>query len=279
MSRKRQTAIFDRLADQRSEVTTLTHDYPAGHRVASHFHDRDQLVYASRGVMTVRTADAAWVVPTQRAVWIPAAVPHSITMSGRVAMRTLYFKPRLVKTRNCCVVNISPLLRELILHTCTFAALKKTTRRQRHLIDTILDQLETVELVPLQLSNPSDPRALRVARILLADPSDRRPLAQICKRSGAGKRTVERIFQDDLGMTFGKWRQQLRLMHAMRLLAEGAKVTHAALEAGYTTPSSFISMFRKALGTTPTSYFKGDATGKIMRRDKVAPENLSARVF
>jgi AraC-like DNA-binding protein len=63
-------------------------------------------------------------------------------------------------------------------------------------------------------------------------------------------------------MTFGKWRQQLRLMEAMRLLAEGAKVTHAAMESGYSTPSAFISMFRKTLGKTPTSYFKIDARDK-----------------
>jgi AraC-like DNA-binding protein len=56
-------------------------------------------------------------------------------------------------------------------------------------------------------------------------------------------------------MTVGKWRQQLRLMQAMRLLAEGAKITHAALEAGYSTPSAFIFMFRKTLGTTPGAYF------------------------
>jgi len=80
--------------------------------------------------------------------------------------------------------------------------------------------------------------------------------------AGASKRTVERLFQDDIGMTFGKWRQQLRLMQAMRLLAEGAKVTHAALESGYSTPSAFISMFRKTLGTTPTLYFRMDAKDK-----------------
>ena len=66
---------------------------------------------------------------------------------------------------------------------------------------------------------------------------------------------MERAFKSDVGMTFGKWRQQLRLMHAMRLLAEGSKVTYAALEAGYSTPSAFISMFRKALGMTPREYF------------------------
>jgi AraC-like DNA-binding protein len=257
MSQKRQSAIFDRLGNGRSPVTTLTHDYPAGYVIPTHFHDRDQLVYASRGVMTVRTTEGTWIVPTHRAVWIPAAVPHTITTSGVVAMRTLYFKPRLARIlpRGCCVVNVSPLLRELILEACNFPSLNKTSRSQGHLIAIIIDQLESIRMVPLQLANPSDPRALRVASTLLADPSERRPLVQLCKGEGASKRTIERLFQENVGVSFGKWRQQLRLMQAVRLLAEGAKVTHAAMESGYSTPSAFISMFKKSLGTTPARFF------------------------
>lgn len=258
MSQKRQTAIFDRRGDARSHITTLTHDYTPGHVVPLHFHERDQLVYASRGVMTVRTGDGSWVVPTHRAVWIPAKIPHTIAMSGTVAMRTLYLRPRLAKTlpRHCCVLNVSPLLKELVLHACEFPGLKRTIRAQRHLIDLILDQMEAIPVVPLRLPNPSDPRAVRIAEALLADPGSRQLAAQVCKSAGASKRTAERLFQRDVGITLGKWRQQLRLMQAMRLLAEGAKVTHAALEAGYSTPSAFISMFRKTLGTTPTLYFR-----------------------
>jgi AraC-like DNA-binding protein len=264
MSQKRQFVIFDRLEDSHSHITTLTRDYSAGHVIPSHFHDRDQLVYASRGVMTVRTSDGTWVVPTYRAVWIPATIPHTITMSGTVAMRTLYLRPRLARAmpRDCCVVNVPPLLKELILHACAFAALMKTIPWQRHLIEVINDQLETIQMVPLQLRNPSDPRALRIAEALYTDPSESRPLQQLCKVAGASKRTVERLFLDDVGITFGKWRQQLRLMRAMQLLAEGEMVTHAALEAGYSTPSAFISMFRKTLGTTPALYFRADAKGK-----------------
>jgi AraC-like DNA-binding protein len=262
MSQMRQTAIFEALADGRSQILSLTQDYAAGHVIPLHFHNRDQLVYASRGVMTVRTEDGAWVVPTHRAVWIPASVRHTIAMSGAVAMRTLYLRARLAEglPRDCCVVNVLPLLRELILHVCTIGSLKKTIKRQNHLLLLILDQLEASPKIPLQLRIPSDPRALRVAEALLADPNDRRPLAQLCRRSGASKRTIERLFQEDVGMPFSKWRQQLRLMQAMRLLAEGAKVTHAALESGYSTPSAFICMFRKALGTTPAAYFAADTT-------------------
>lgn len=258
MSNNRQRGIFDKLANSDARIVTLTQDYRAGYVIPLHFHDRDQLVYASRGVMTVRTEYGAWVVPTHRAVWIPAGVPHSITMSGTVAMRTLYLKVGLARSlpRNCCVVNVPPLLNELILHACAIGALRQRIDWQRHLIEVILDQLRAIRMVPLQLPNLSDGRARRVAETLLANPGNRQPLARICKASGASGRTVERLFEEETGMTFGKWRQQLRLMEGMRLLGEGAKVTHAALEAGYSTPSAFIAAFRKALGTTPTRYFQ-----------------------
>lgn len=211
--------------------------------------------------MTIRSRDSTWVVPPYRAVWIPASLPHTITMSGVVAMRTLYLQPRLASMlpRSCCVINVSPLLKELIIHACAVRSLKKSIQWQRRLIGVIVDQLEVVQTLPLQLPHLSDARAVRVANALLADPGDRRTLSQLCKRSGASKRTVERLFQQEAGLTFGRWRQQLRLMQAMRFLAEGAKITRAAMEAGYSTPSAFISMFKRALGTTPTKYFAANA--------------------
>lgn len=260
MSRKRQPAIFDRLADQTSRIVTRTHNYSAGHRIPLHFHDRDQLVYASRGVMTVHTDDGTWVVPTHRAVWIPEAVPHTISMSGMVSMRTLYLKTGLAASmpRSCCVVNVPPLLNELILHACRCGSLGSRVAH-RHLADVIVDQLKAVQTVALQLPNVTDARARRLAEILSTDPANRQSLARLCRGAGASGRTMERLFQQETGMTLGKWRQQLRLMQAMRLLGGGAKVTYAALEAGYRTPSAFIAAFRQSLGTTPAAYFKAPA--------------------
>ena len=260
MSQTRQGSLFDPRRDKGAKLTTLSYDYPAGYVVPQHYHNVDQLVYASRGVMTVRTAEGSWVVPTRRAVWIPAKVPHTIAMSGAVSMRTLYLRPALAQhlPRQCCVVSVTPLLGELILHACSLGSLKARVLRHRHLIDVILDELTAVPRVPLQLRNPTDPRAARVAEMLSVNPAEQRPVSHLCKIVGCSARTLERLFQHEVGMPFAKWRQQLRLMHAMRLLAEGNKVTYAALEAGYSTPSAFIAMFRKTLGKTPTQYFQND---------------------
>jgi len=239
-------------------VATLAYEFSHGHVIPDHFHPEDQLVYASRGVMTVETCDGTWVVPPRRAVWIPAKTPHRIAMSGPVSMRTLYLRAGMAKTlpRSCCVVNVSPLMQELILHACGHPRITRRSKRHAHLIDLILDQLETVQAIPLQLSTPSDQRAMRVAGILEREPADARSLVALCRQAGGSKRTIERIFARETSLSLGKWRQQLRLLRSLQLLAAGEKITTAALEAGYSTPSAFIAMFRKALGTTPRQYFK-----------------------
>jgi AraC-like DNA-binding protein len=237
-------------------VTTLTYEFSADHEIPVHTHPEHQLIYACRGVMTVWTDAGTWVVPPQRAVWIPTKTPHGITMYGPVSMRTLYLKPRVVQlSRDCRVVNVSPLLRELILHACRFPALRRRVKAEAHLIELIVDQLEIVETSPLHLISPMDPRAARIAEALSDDPSDPRPLADICKLAGASKRTIERLFQSETHMSLGGWRQQLRLLRSLRLLAAGEPITSVALESGYSTPSAFIAMFKKAFGTTPRRYF------------------------
>ena len=176
MSKKRHDDVFV-CPVLRDPVTTLTHEFPNHHQIPRHVHPEHQLIYACRGVMTVWTLQGSWIVPPQRAVWIPAETPHAITMHGAVSMRTLYVQPRLLRlSASCCVVNVSPLLRELILHACTFPVLRRHVRSQANLIDLILDQLRVVEISPLQLIHPTDPRAARIAEALSKDPGDTRAL-------------------------------------------------------------------------------------------------------
>ena len=208
--------------------------------------------------MTVQTTNGLFVVPPLRAVWIPAGVAHSIAMSGRVSLRTLYFLPGLIRhlPAICVVLHVSPLLKELMLHACEFQYLRRDIPIQRRVIDMIIDQLNTARAAPLQLPHPRDPRVLRIATNLLADPSQQGTLQQLCEEVGASKRTAQRLFIAETNMSFAKWRQQLRLLHALQSLAAGQKVASAAHAAGYNSTSAFIAMFRKQLGATPAHYFR-----------------------
>jgi AraC-like DNA-binding protein len=258
MSQKCHSILLDRRGNLLSEVATLSFDFPSGHAIPEHLHPEDQLVFASAGVMTVRTSQGIWVVPPLRAVWIPAGMRHSIRTAGAVSMRTLYLIPALARKEPamCFVMNVSPLLRELLLHACHSPRLHKKIPAERRLIEMIVDQLAIASSVPLQLPQPRDRRAARIVDRLIAEPGLQKTLERHCKDCGASKRTVQRLFVAQTHMTFAKWRQQLRLLHAMQLLASGEKVTSAALEAGYNSTSAFISMFRKQLGKTPGRYFR-----------------------
>src|SRR6266403_847007 len=245
------------------QMASVSADFAHGHMIAENSHPEDQLLFASSGVMTLRTKQGVWVVPPMRAVWIAANTPHSVAMSGPVSMRTLYFLPQLCRRLRgkCFVMNVSSLLRELILHACKFMRLNKGASAERRIIEIIVEQLKAGDSIPLQLPHPTDARAMRVVKELLADPGDQRDLGKLCVDCGASKRTIQRVFLEETKMNFGRWRQQLRLLHGLQLMASGEKVTAAALEAGYSSPSAFISMFRKQLGTTPMRYL-GDGNGR-----------------
>jgi len=179
-------------------------------------------------------------------------------MPGPVYMRTLYLKRGLSKSLpdGCCVLNVSPLLRELIIHATGLGALDRSVPAHKRLIGIILDQLDQLPTIPLQIPMPIDARARKVTEILRTKLDESISLQQISRIVGASKRTIERLFLAETNMTFGRWRQQLRLMNALQLLAGGENVTNVALEVGYESTSAFIAVFKDAFGVTPSRYFK-----------------------
>jgi AraC-like DNA-binding protein len=265
MSRKRQHPAADAgSAEDERPIRTFCCRHLSGYVIPPHSHDWHQLIYATQGVMSVRTAHGSWVIPPHRAVWVPAAVEHTIEMCGAVMMQTVYVAPGLSESlpRGCCAVNVSPLLRELIVHTVSLGMLDRAVPAQARLIGVLLDQVHVLPVMPLKLPMPTDPRARRVAAWLQDHQAAPGPLKQLRKTAACSKRTLERLFLTETGLTFGKWRQQLKLLYALRLLAAGKPVTTVALEVGYDSPSAFIAMFRRSLGATPSRYFAaGEGSG------------------
>jgi AraC-like DNA-binding protein len=233
-----------------------------------------QLLFAARGMLTVHTAAGLWVVPVHQAVWVPAGVRHSVEVAGGVAMRSLYVHSSVRGLPGTCrVIEISPLLRELLRRAMRLTTLDRRVPAQRHLLDVLLDELTVLPLVPLDLPMPRDPRGVRAAEWIRAEPAARHTLAEVARAAAASARTLERLFRSETGLPFGVWRQRARLLHALQLLAGGDTVAGVANAVGYESTSAFVAAFRRALGTTPGRYFRkavdedeeGDPEGAINR--------------
>jgi AraC-like DNA-binding protein len=238
-------------------VRTLAAEVAAGQCVPDHRHAGwHQFVCTDSGALTVRTGSLSFVVPRTRAVWIPADVPHALHATGRLRLRFVYVRADAVRgvPGRCTVVACGPLLRALVDHLTERGHLHADTAPHRRLLAVFVDLLAAESEAPLSLPMPRDARALAVAEAVLAAPAEACDLAAIADGSGASPRTVERLFVRELGWTFGRWRQQARLLHALQQLAAGTPVTRVALDVGYRSPSAFIAMFQRVLGATPGHY-------------------------
>src|SRR5579863_7661729 len=150
-------------------VRSLATNYANGYRIESHQHPWHQFLYAISGAMTVSTRQSSWMIPTGRAVFIPTGCAHAIRMWGTVEMRTLYLSPDLTRFENseCSVVEVAPLLRELILRSVRRMGLDSRIPHDSRLIGLLEDEVKAamaeVSDSPLALPMPGNERALAIA--------------------------------------------------------------------------------------------------------------------
>lgn len=235
-------------------IGAMSKSFADGAVVPLHTHERHQLLYAINGTMRLRTENEAWVVPADIAMYIPAGTPHSVSMHGSVDMRTLYIdvKSTSGKPNPLCMVAVSKLLRELILALSEEPVVYEGDIRAELIAQLIELEMERARELSLRVPLPRDPRLQRVCAALLADPSDRRTLERWSEIAGASPRTLARLFERDLGMSFNKWRQRSRFHGALEQLSEGHPISDVAHRHGYNSTSAFTAAFRKEMGFVPS---------------------------
>jgi AraC-like DNA-binding protein len=237
-------------------VRSLASTYPDGFRIGDHDHPWGQLVYGRTGAMQVEADARSWLTPPTRAIWLPPERPHAIRMKGAVAMRTLYIAPEIagLLPTEAAVLEVGPLLREMILHVLGLGMLSPQIAAHARLAAVLVDLIAEAPREDMALPLPQDPRALALAGRLQACPQDRTGLPGLARAAGASLRTLQRVFPRETGLSLEAWRQKARLIHAAAALSSGASVTAAALDCGYDSASAFITAFRRQFGETPGRY-------------------------
>lgn len=236
-------------------LAAMAKRFADGHEIDPHEHARDQLVYSLTGVMRVRTKSEAWIVPPDRAVYLPAHTVHAISMRGDVEMRTLYISRDAHDDLPSAptVLEVSPLLRELVLALIDEPVIYDEQGRAGAVAFLILAEIAKAQRLSLVVPMPRDARLLRLCSALLDDPSSRLTMDNWVDTAGASARTLARLFEAELGMSFSTWRQRVRFHNALEAIVAGEPIARVAERNGYRSASAFSFAFRKTMGQAPSS--------------------------
>lgn len=240
----------------------------AATRVEPHSHPWAQVAMSATGVIRMQAGRNTYLVPPTRALWIPPGVEHVVTVVEDAEIRTLYVHPSarfLASDGNsetpfqrwpeCRVLEVSPLLRELVAHLDTAPGSGGADEREACLAALILDELRRAAPVRLGIALPDDKRLRQLCEAVLEAPARWSTLEQWSREVGASPRTVARLFRSELGTSFVQWRQQVLLSHAVTLAARKLPMATIAAELGYASASAFTAMVRRTLGAPPTQFF------------------------
>ncbi|MGM9489332.1 AraC family transcriptional regulator [Ideonella sp. YS5] len=237
--------------------------------IQPHWHSWGQLVFSITGAVRVsaqgESGDSTYIVPPSRAVWIPAGVVHAVTAIEQADLRTLYLHESAVQALGteadwavCRVLDVTPLLRELVLQMAVEpdpAPAAADQARERAIGALILDELRRARSVQLGLPMPREGRLRRLCEAMLDQPLRHADIEGWAAEAATSPRTLSRWFSEELGTSYGQWRQQLLLAKALSMAARKQPMRLIAAELGYASPSAFSAMVTRAVGMPPSRFF------------------------
>jgi AraC-like DNA-binding protein len=238
--------------------------------IQPHWHSWGQLVFSITGAVRVsaqgQTGDSTYIVPPSRAVWIPAGVVHAVTAIEQADLRTLYLHETAVQAlgadagwSSCRVLDVTPLLRELVLQIAVEPdpdpPIGADRAREQAIGGLILDELRRARSVQLGLPLPRPGRLRRICEAMLDQPLRHSDIEGWAAEAATSPRTLSRWFSEELGTSYGQWRQQLLLAKALSMAARKQPMRLIAAELGYASPSAFSAMVTRAVGMPPSRFF------------------------
>lgn len=254
VSYPRQNVPIGRVVPLPFSMTTSTTERTDPRSYRAHAHEEHQLLWGAVGDVTAIVDGVRWLVPPTVGLWIPGGCVHEVAAGPSTEFYSTYFRPEVFPHRwpQPGLLAISGVLREVILHLHRHDMPDAARLRAEQVA---FDNLTPLDVVAVDIPMPEDPRALAIARALVANPADQRSLSEWAQTVGGSVRTLTRVFAQGTGMSFAQFRIQVRVRAAMTYLAAGVPVSVVARRVGYDAPSAFVAVFRRVTGRTPASYF------------------------
>jgi AraC-like DNA-binding protein len=228
----------------------------SGVEIAPHVHQGAQLIVALSGTVRLLDDSGWWLATPGTAIWIPPLRRHRTHYTETSALLDLRFGAVPPAPASCALVVMSNLALELARE-----AVRLTAERDRQAMPLVaallLRQLQRPQVaVELFVPEGRDKRVRLATRRLREHPGSAETLATLAARASCSERTLARLFERDTGLSFGKWRERLRIVSAVERLLRGEPIAAVAQEVGYRGASSFSTAFARLVGVPPGRYLR-----------------------
>jgi AraC-like DNA-binding protein len=228
-----------------------------------HSHEVHQIEYALHGVVEVETDSAHYLLPPQQAAWIPSGLEHQAVMNPDVKTVAVMFDPGLIPDAGdrARIIAVSPLIREMMIYALRWPIDRGTGSAAderasdgffRTLADLVVEALD--HEAPLSLPTSEHP-IVAAALAYTKEHLDSVTADEVSRAVAVSERTLRRLFQDNLGLSWRTYLLHARMMRAMALLAApGQSVQLTSSAVGFENLSSFTRCFTQFCQETPSAY-------------------------
>ena len=244
--------------DEATGWSSTAISYQRGETDPPHHHIEGQLLFATRGVMLVETERERWVIPPQRALWLPPLQIHSYTLLSRTDLRAVYFSSSLIaecanftKRHQVHMISATALVKELI---AGLFSEEYNGSSQRKMALLLLDILSEAPPISAELPMPHDERLFNATQELLINHRWETSLSELAYIATMSERTFSRLFIKDTGFSFRTWKQRARICASLDLLANGVSIKQVAYQLGFSCPAAFTAAFRSIMDSTPRDF-------------------------
>jgi AraC-like DNA-binding protein len=208
------------------------------------------------GLITLETDAGVCVVPPRSAAWIEGGMPHRVSCSGAASGYIVFVAAGAARPMAgpCHALAVSPFLSALLERVQALPQRYRLDDGDGRLMQVLIDEIQAAQPEGLHLPMPRDRRLRRMASALCAEPQLQARLADWAQRIGMSERSMTRLFLAETGLTVNQWRRQLHVLTALQQLSEGQRIQTVADALGYESAPAFVTMFRKAVGSSPRRF-------------------------
>ncbi|KIO74724.1 AraC family transcriptional regulator [Pedobacter lusitanus] len=229
-----------------------------------HTHTKSQLTYVEGGIAYIFIANKTYIIPARHYVWIPSGLEHYLNVRNAATVtHNLYFythddhlNPFYQKLG---IYPINSLLFEMLIFTENWiGTIEKKDPGYRFLaaIKDILPQLSTRSF-PIALPTTSNMRLRPIVLYLSQNFAQPLTLENLADRFGMGARTLSRLFQSTMSISFLQYLKLLRTVKAIELIMFSDKTTtEIAYLTGYNSLAAFSKAFFQLTNIRPSDFGK-----------------------